>query len=151
MSEEQVQEWRTENSLVWTWATADPQLYARDNIEALRLAAYLNALQQRLSEAEAERERMIKLALLDRDVRDSMQRDIDKLQADLSMAVEALKFTLAFVPAWAREVPEGLDPTFYGTLSSAGDRRVMQRVAEVEALVARLSTPTEGVDVNEGA
>ena len=39
-----------------------------------------------------------------------------------------VRFLLGFVPEWAKEVPEGLDPTFYGTLSAAGDREVKARV-----------------------
>lgn len=40
-------------------------------------------------------------------------------------------FLLSFVPDWALIVPEGLDPTFYGTLSYEGDLVVKERVDKI--------------------
>ncbi len=42
-----------------------------------------------------------------------------------------IKFLLSFVPRWALVVPEGLDPTFYGTLTYEGDLEVQGRVLDI--------------------
>lgn len=34
----------------------------------------------------------------------------------------------SFIPDWAKIVPKGLDPTFYGTGSYEGDKKVMNRL-----------------------
>jgi hypothetical protein len=46
-----------------------------------------------------------------------------------------IRFLLSFVPPWAEEVPEGLDPTFYGTGTAEGDRKVKARVAAIRVLL----------------
>lgn len=48
----------------------------------------------------------------------------------------ALRFVMAFVPEWAKEVPDGLGEMFYGTLSSVGDREVKARVDAAAALLS---------------
>ena len=45
-----------------------------------------------------------------------------------------ISFLLSLVPGWAKDVPPGLDPTFYGTGSEAGDWNVKRRVAAIRAL-----------------
>lgn len=45
---------------------------------------------------------------------------------------EDIKFLLSLVPEWAKkEVPEGLDPTFYGTLTEEGDNEIKKRIDEI--------------------
>jgi len=39
---------------------------------------------------------------------------------------------LSLMSSWAREVPEGLDSTMYGTGSYDGDLRIKQRVDEIK-------------------
>ena len=56
------------------------------------------------------------------------------MQNDL---LKACKYLMSFVPDWARIVPKGLDPTFYGTLSYAGDLEVKRRVDEIKALIEK--------------
>lgn len=48
---------------------------------------------------------------------------------------EAVQYLLAFVPPWAKDVPDGLDPTFYGTGSADGDRAVKARVDEIRSKI----------------
>jgi len=50
---------------------------------------------------------------------------------DFSAYIADIKFLMSFVPEWAKEVPRGLDPTFYGTLSYDGDMKVKKRVDEL--------------------
>jgi hypothetical protein len=54
------QRWLTEGSTVWTWATADPVFVMKDNIEALRLALYLDAKERQLEETKAALRRCVK-------------------------------------------------------------------------------------------
>jgi len=42
-----------------------------------------------------------------------------------------IKFLLSFVPSWAKIVPKGLDPTFYGTLSYKGDLEIKNKIDEI--------------------
>ena len=51
--------WRVDSDLgaevrVWTHATAEPELYAASKIEGLRLADYLNRIEDALAAAEAK-------------------------------------------------------------------------------------------------
>ena len=64
----------------------------------------------------------------------------DAANAALAEAVKDMRFLLSFVPAWAKDVPEGLDPTFYGTLTAAGDREVKARV---DAITARIEAKVQ--------
>lgn len=57
-----------------------------------------------------------------------------------------IRFLLSFVPPWAKDVPEGLDPTFYGTLTAAGDREVKAHVDAIRARYAAPQVPQEGKD-----
>lgn len=43
-----------------------------------------------------------------------------------------IEFLLLLIPDWAREAPEGLDPTFYGTGSQASDQIVVDRVKAIK-------------------
>ena len=52
------------------------------------------------------------------------QLEVQLAAEDAGRLRDDARFLLGFVPEWAKEVPEGLDPTFYGTLSAAGDREV---------------------------
>jgi len=42
-----------------------------------------------------------------------------------------IKFLLGLLPIWAKEVPAGFEPTFYGTGSYIGDLGVNKRVREI--------------------
>lgn len=42
-----------------------------------------------------------------------------------------IKFLLSLVPDWAKIVPEGLEPTMYGTLTYEGDLEVKKRVDKI--------------------
>ena len=46
------------------------------------------------------------------------------------------KYIAGFLPPWAQDVPEGLDPTFYGTGHADGDRKVAATVAEIQKRIA---------------
>lgn len=48
--------------------------------------------------------------------------------------LEDIKFLLSFVPEWAKEAPPGLCATMYGTLTQAGDQKVVDRVKEITKL-----------------
>jgi hypothetical protein len=56
-----------------------------------------------------------------------MRERIAALEADI-------RYLLKFVPPWAKEVPEGLCPTMYGTLTAEGDRKVKAEVDRIRAL-----------------
>ena len=49
--------------------------------------------------------------------------------------LKACKYLMAFVPDWAKIVPRGLDPTFYGTLSYEGDLNIKNRIEEIQAMI----------------
>jgi len=49
--------------------------------------------------------------------------------------LEACKYLISFIPTWAENVPEGLDPTFYGTLSYEGDLKVNRQVNKIKTLI----------------
>ena len=57
------------------------------------------------------------------------------LREQVRVLAEHIRFLFSLVPDWARAVPEGLDPTFYGTLSAEGDRAVKARVDAALAAV----------------
>lgn len=63
--------------------------------------------------------------------------------ADSERLLEDARYLLSFVPPWAKEVPEGLCATMYGTGSAEGDTRVMQRVTEIERRLAECSEGQE--------
>ena len=46
----------------------------------------------------------------------------------ITIPIKYLKLLLSLVPYWAKEVPKGLDPTFYGTLSYEGDLDVKKKI-----------------------
>lgn len=48
---------------------------------------------------------------------------------------EELGLLLSFVPDWAKEVPEGLCATMYGTLTADGDRQIKQRVDSIRSRI----------------
>ena len=60
-------------------------------------------------------------------------KTFDELLARISSLEADVEFLFAFVPPWAKEVPDGLNPMFYGTGSADGDRQVAAQVAEVAA------------------
>lgn len=47
------------------------------------------------------------------------------------MKKEDAEFIWSLLPVWVKEYPEGLDPTFYGTLTLEGDREVGKRVRKI--------------------
>ena len=57
--------------------------------------------------------------------------------ADRDALASDVEFLLSFVPAWAKDVPDGLGPTFYGTLSADGDREVKARVDAIRAALRK--------------
>ena len=58
---------------------------------------------------------------------------------------EAIRYLLKFMPEWVREVPDGLCPIMYGTLSAEGDRKVKARVDQIRTLVDSPSTKGKGI------
>ena len=56
---------------------------------------------------------------------------------------EAIKYLLSFVPDWAKEVPKGLNPTFYGTLTYKGDLEVKAMVDDIRSMVMEKVTMKE--------
>ncbi|MGD9157241.1 MAG: hypothetical protein PVG39_02430 [Desulfobacteraceae bacterium] len=57
--------------------------------------------------------------------------------------LEACKFLMSFVPDWAKEVPPGLFPMSYGTLTYDGDLKVKQEVDKIKALIEEEEKNTE--------
>lgn len=57
------------------------------------------------------------------------------LDDDVETLKEAVRFLLSFVPIWAKEVPDGLCGTMYGTCTAEGDRKVKTEVDEIRKLV----------------
>jgi hypothetical protein len=54
---------------------------------------------------------------------------------------EAVKLLLSFAP---KDCPEGLDPTFYHTLTYAGDRELQDRIDTIRALQDSTHQPPMG-------
>ena len=48
------------------------------------------------------------------------------------VSVEDLKLLLSFAPG---EIPKGLDPTFYFTLTQDGDERIGSQIARIRAII----------------
>lgn len=44
---------------------------------------------------------------------------------------EAIRYLLLFIPDWAKIVPKGLDPTFYGTGTYEGDLEVKTKIDDI--------------------
>ncbi len=63
------------------------------------------------------------------------QHIYDALEAENRTLREAGKYLISFIPAWAKEVPEGLCPTFYGTCSADGDKKVKAKVDRIVELL----------------
>lgn len=72
--------------------------------------------------------------VLKREQGDSM--NARKEDPTVSITYSELLLLFSFIPEWARVVPRGLDPTFYGTLSYEGDLAVK---SQVDALADRLN------------
>ena len=60
--------------------------------------------------------------------RDAAVADNAALLARMERLEADCRFLLTFVPPWAKDVPEGLAPMFYGTLTAEGDREIKERV-----------------------
>lgn len=74
-------------------------------------------------------------------------RGLEQAAARVPALERDVRFLLSFVPPWAKDVPEGLGPTFYGTLTAAGDREVKARV---DAIVAALNPTAAGSEPARG-
>ena len=46
---------------------------------------------------------------------------------------EDIEYLLSLIPDWAKIVPKGLDPTFYGTGSYEGDLKVQKTINRIKA------------------
>ena len=80
----------------------------------------------------------------DKTPEDKLEEAVDRLTVTVRQIIqqrdelaEATEFLLSFVPEWAKDVPEGLGETFYGTLSAEGDRAVKTRVDQARVALAR--------------
>lgn len=51
--------------------------------------------------------------------------------------LEAIAFLLTLVPEWALNMEQGLDPTYYGTGSYEGDKKVYDKVMEIKGLLKK--------------
>jgi len=57
-----------------------------------------------------------------------------------SVAADAdIEFLLSLIVDWAKEVPKGLNPTMYGTLTYEGDLRVKNRLDKIIRRLKRTS------------
>ena len=65
------------------------------------------------------------------------QKELAAITAERDGLKAAGKYLLSFVPAWAKEVPEGLAPMFYGTLTADGDREVKKWVDEIRKILGK--------------
>ena len=81
--------------------------------------------------ADVKRLRECQLSISLEGVADRYEEVIDQLKR----VEEDCRFLLSFVPDWAKIVPLGLDPTFYGTLTSEGDLAIKKRVDEIKAVI----------------
>jgi len=54
------------------------------------------------------------------------------MEENLSLLTrESSEYIYSFMPDWIKEQPRNLDPTFYGTVSSGGDERVMLTIKSI--------------------
>ena len=53
----------------------------------------------------------------------------------MDIELSEIKLLLSLIPDWAKIVPSGLDPTFYGTLTYSGDLDIKHRVDAIQARV----------------
>lgn len=61
-----------------------------------------------------------------------------KFQQRIEELEQAGLYLYSFVPVWAKEVTLGLDPTMYGTGSSAGDMEVAKYIFNIRKLLGIL-------------
>ena len=47
------------------------------------------------------------------------------------MNEENKKYIWSLLPEWVKDVPEGLDPMFYGTLTYEGDKKIHDKVNKI--------------------
>jgi len=69
----------------------------------------------------------------------ALEAENERLTKQLSARDEAIKLLLSFAP---KDCPEGLDPTFYFTLTYAGDKEIQDRIDGIRAAL-----PQESNDV----
>jgi hypothetical protein len=55
---------------------------------------------------------------------------LDSMAATIRALWSDVRHLKSFVPPWAKDAPDGLDPTMYGTGTAAGDREVKARTDE---------------------
>ena len=85
-------------------------------LEGWQEEAFLDVIRAR-AEAKHLRERSVDCS--------NTEAENTRLRGDIS-------FLLSLVPEWARDVPPGLDPTFYGTGTEDGDWNVKRRVDAIQ-------------------
>jgi len=54
-----------------------------------------------------------------------------KFKFKLTISLDEYLLLKSLIPDWAKIVPKGLDPTFYGTGSYEGDIKVMNKVKDI--------------------
>jgi len=57
---------------------------------------------------------------------------------EIQVKNDDIKLLLSLIPSWAKEVPEGLDPTMYGTGTYDGDLEIKQKVDEIKRKIGRV-------------
>jgi hypothetical protein len=56
---------------------------------------------------------------------------LNEIAAGEEQSEDDVKIIKSLLPEWVKEVPEGLDPTMYGTGTQEGDEAVKKRVDEI--------------------
>jgi len=67
---------------------------------------------------------------------------IKQLKIEAAIEYDDMQYMYSLLPDWTKEVPKGLDPTFYGTLSYEGDKLVKIRI---ENIMKRAKTSYEDI------
>lgn len=78
---------------------------------------------------------------------ETLIESIAKLKAERDVYKEHTRYLLSFVPEWAKEAPEGLCPTMYGTPTQEGDTKVVEKIKEVVAALPEYMETSEREEI----
>lgn len=67
----------------------------------------------------------------------SLQEENEQLKQQLAEAVKAIEYLYPNIDKMFKDIPEGLSPMFYHTLSYDGDMKVRQRLDNIANFLAK--------------
>ena len=68
---------------------------------------------------------------------EALEQEVTRLKKQLAEAVEAIEYLYPNIDAMFKDIPEGLSPMFYHTLSYDGDMKVRERLDNIANFLAK--------------